>query len=142
MARVRIELPNLFDFSTEIPVMVTDLVPGSHMGADRVLSLVLEAMARFLRDIGSTSRHRIEDVEFIMADATTVYSSEARYGDVLNIEVAVRDFERTSCNFYYRLSNSDSGHEVARVKSGLLFFDYKQKKAQPVPEAFRARFSK
>jgi 4-hydroxybenzoyl-CoA thioesterase len=75
----------------------------------------------------------------IMLDAVVVYRSEAFHGDVLHVEVALSDPQATGCDFLYRMSNLVTRKEVARVKTGMAFFDYTRHKVVPMPAAFRAR---
>jgi acyl-CoA thioester hydrolase len=101
-----------------------------------VLALAQEARVRFLRSHGWSEKD-VGGVGIIMTDAVVVYRSEAFYGDVLVIDVAVRDLERIGCDFLFRMTSRGSGVEVARVKTGVVFFDYAARKTRPVPEDFR-----
>ena len=60
---------------------------------------------------------------------------------MLTVEVAVTDFNRYGCDFVYRMSEKTSGREVARAKTGIVFFDYARRAIQPVPPAFRELFA-
>ncbi len=71
-----------------------------------------------------------------MADSVIVYKSEAFPGETLAIEVGVTDFSRHGCDFVYRVTEKTSGREVARAKTGIVFFDYPQRKVQKVPQLF------
>jgi 4-hydroxybenzoyl-CoA thioesterase len=137
MSRVRLELPERFQFTTEISLRVSDINYGGHLGNDAVLSLAQEARMRFLRSHGWTEQD-VTGVGLIMTDAVVVYRSEAFYGDVLTIEVAVADIGQLGCDFLFRMVNRGSGQEVARVKTGVVFFDYAKRKPSPVPAEFRS----
>ncbi len=139
MARVRIDLPSTFHFTTELVIRIGDINYGGHLGNDSVLSLVHEARVRFLKEHGYTE-HNIEGVGIIMADATIVYKAEGFYGDILTVDVAIGEFQNASCEFYYRLSNRESGAELARAKTGIVFYDYEKKKTVSVPAGFRKKF--
>lgn len=52
MAKIKIELPNRFSFSTLIPVRITDINYGGHVGNDTVLSILHEARVQFLNHFG------------------------------------------------------------------------------------------
>jgi 4-hydroxybenzoyl-CoA thioesterase len=54
------------------------------------------------------------------------------------VEVAAADFGPCGCDFLYRMTEEQSGREIARVKTGLAFFDYAKKKIAKMPERFRA----
>ncbi len=136
MSRLRLDLPDQFLFTTEIPLRVSDINYGGHLGNDAVLTLAQEARARFLASHGWSEKD-VAGRGIIMTDAAVVYRSEAFYGNVLTIDVTVADLSEIGCDFLFRMTNKASGKEVARVKTGIVFFDYATRKPQPVPEEFR-----
>ena len=48
MARVKLQLPEAFTFSTDLDVRVSDVNYGNHLGNDRMVTLLHEARLRFL----------------------------------------------------------------------------------------------
>ncbi len=140
MARLKIDLPSQFHFTTELVVRITDINYGGHLGNDSVLSLIHEARVRFLKEHGYTE-HNIEGKSIIMADAIVVYKAEGFHGDILTVDIAVGEFQNVSCNFDYKLSNRESGSEVARARTGIVFYDYTAKKTVSVPAGFRKKFA-
>lgn len=139
MARIKIEMPDKFVFSTDIPVRITDLNYGRHLGNDAVLSIIHEARVQFLNASGY-SEENIEGVGILMADAAIVYKSEAFYNDMLRIEIAVSEFSKRGCDLIHRITLTETGKDVAHVKTGIVFFDYSTRKTVRVPDAFRNRF--
>lgn len=129
-------MPGAFLFTTEVTLRVSDINYGGHLGNEAVLSLAQEARMRFLKSYG-WSELDVEGVGIIMTDAVVVYRSEAFYGDVLAIEVAVAEMQELGCDFLFRMANRASGKEVARVKTGIAFFDYAKRKLSSVPSEFR-----
>jgi hypothetical protein len=51
--------------------------------------------------------------------------------------VTVADFNKYGCDLYYLLSNKDTAVEIAHAKTGIVFFDYGERKVLTVPEGFR-----
>ena len=138
MGRVKLQLPAKFPFHTEIPIRISDINYGGHLGNDAVLSIVHEARIQFLRNLGY-SEFDIEETGIIMTDAVIVYASEGYYGDVLTVEVGTADFQLTHCDFIFRLTNTTTQKEVARVKTGIAFFNKQTRKISAVPDAFRTK---
>ncbi|MGD9899336.1 MAG: acyl-CoA thioesterase [Calditrichaceae bacterium] len=136
MARIKLDKPEKFIFQTEIPVRITDLNYGNHLANDAILSIVHEARVRFLNHF-SYSEDNIEGAGIIMGDAAIIYKSEGFYGDVLIIDMAVTDFSRKSCDFFYLVKNKSDGREVALVKTGIVFFDYQLRKPVSIPDKFK-----
>jgi acyl-CoA thioester hydrolase len=56
---------------------------------------------------------------------------------MLSIEVGAADFQLTYCDIIFRLTNTTTKKEVARVKTGIAFFNKETRKIAPVPDAFR-----
>ena len=140
MARTKLDLPEIFDFSTDIPVRITDINYGGHLGNDSLLSLLQEARLQFLQKYAYSEKD-VEGRGIIMLDAVVVYRSEAFYGDTLSIEVAVAEVSGHGCDLIYRVTQKNSGKEVARAKTSVAFYDYEKRKVVEVPEGFRSRFS-
>ena len=138
MPRIKIVLPNKFIFRTEIQIRITDINYGGHLGNDSLLSIIHEARVRFLQYLGY-SESNVEGNGIIMIDAGVQYKSEGFYGDELLIEIAVNDFTEIGCDFVYRLTNKNSKKEIALAKTGIVFFDYKNKKIVPVPIKFKSK---
>jgi len=137
MARIKLELPDTFAFETELPVRITDINYGQHLGNDALLSLLHEARVRFLNS-HSLSEVDVGGCGLIMTDAVIIYKAQAAYGDVLRIQIAVQDFGALGCDLVYRATNRATGAEVARAKTGLVCLDYTRNKPVRAPEKFRA----
>jgi acyl-CoA thioester hydrolase len=133
MARMKLDIPSRIQFTTELNVRISDVNYGGHLGNDAVLSLIHEARVQFLNHFGYSEKD-IEETGIIMADSVVIYKSEAFHGDILQVDISVGDFQNASCNFYYRISNRETGKEVARAKTGIVFFDYARKKSVSVPK--------
>ena len=135
MVRVKLDMPSVYPFKTELTVRITDINYGGHLGNADVLALIHEARVRFLKSYGY-SETDIEGFGSIMLDATVVYRSQAFAGDVLEIEVAAHGFDRMGCDVFYRITNKATGAEVALAKTGISLFDYKNQKRVSPPETF------
>ena len=131
MERFTIVLPEKFNFTTEIPVLINDINIGNHVGNDAFVRYINETCRRFLDAFDIPKR-------IIMADLGIIFKSEAFYGDVLRCEAAVSIHTKHSCHFYYRMSKSKTGKEILRARARVTFFDYTQKKPVEVPERIRS----
>ena len=140
MARINIKLPDKFVYSTQIELRISDINYGGHLAHDSILSITHEARVRFLNSLGYTERN-IEGPGLILSDAALVYKSEAFYGQTLLVEIAVTDFSKYGCDLIYKLSDKENLKEIARAKTGIVFFDYKKRGICRVPKKFKATFS-
>lgn len=136
MARIKLDMPDNYLFSTELAVRINDINYGGHLGNDAVLSMVHEARLRFLKHYHYTEMD-VEGSSIIMTDSAIVYKAEGFHGDRVQVDVTVADFNKYGCDLYYLLSNKDTAVEIAHAKTGIVFFDYEERKVQTVPEGFR-----
>jgi len=141
MARIKLDMPDNYLFSSEMAVRIGDINYGGHLGNDAVLSLIHEARVRFLRQYGYTEMD-VEGFGIIMTDSAIVYKAEGFYGDRVQIDVTVADFNKYGCDLYYLLSNKETAVEIAHAKTGIVFFDYDARKVVTVPEPFRSNLMK
>lgn len=139
MARVKIELPKLFDFDTEVQVSINDINAGGHLGNHSLVAILNEAHLRFLEAKGFPESV-VDGRAFINSDLAIVYRSQAYHRDVLRIEVAIANFHEYGCDILYRVTNKQTGKQVAVARTGMLFFDYEGNKIAGVPERFRSVF--
>jgi acyl-CoA thioesterase FadM len=139
MTRVKLVLPEKFLFSTDIQVRISDINYGNHLGNDAVLALVHEARLQCLKAHGF-SELDVGGRGLMLTDAIIVYKSQGFYGDVLVIHVAIADFNKYGCDFFFKIERKDNGREIARAKTGIVFFDYAKQKIATVPDVFSATF--
>ena len=138
MARVKLDLPDVFDFRVDLDVRVSDINYGNHLGNDRMVTLLHEARLRYLRhfDFGEFN---IGGFGLMVTDLVVTFKAESFVGDMLTFEVAVTDFNKYGCDFIYRVSNADQDKMVAEAKTGIVFFDYDERKLAKVPPVFVQR---
>ena len=140
MARIQIELPEQFHFATEITLYLSHMNYGGHLDNALLLTVVSEARVRFFQSLGYTELD-VEGVGIIVSDAALQYRSEAFHGEVMVVRMAAADFGRKGCDFLWCMNERSSQREVARGKTGLVFFDYATRQTAPVPPAFRTRLT-
>lgn len=135
MARIRLQLPETFSFSSVIPIRITDLNYGGHVGNDAILSLLHEARVQFLRARGYEELN-VAGVALIMSDVAIEFKKEVFYGTFLKAHVTAGDFSRVGFELYYKLTDDAGGPEtpIAFAKTGMVCFDYSAKKIVAVPE--------
>jgi 4-hydroxybenzoyl-CoA thioesterase len=138
MARIRIELPAQFAFSTEITLYLSHMNYGGHLDNALLLTVVSEARARFFQSMGYTELD-VEGVGIIVSDAALQYRSEAFHGEVMVVGMRAADFGDKGCDLLWRMSEKTAGREVARGKTGIVFFDYRTRQVTQTPASFRAR---
>ncbi|WP_114777488.1 acyl-CoA thioesterase [Botryobacter ruber] len=137
MARVKVEIPADTAFKAHIPVRITDLNYGNHLGNDALLSILHEARVQLLAHFGYTELE-MGGASLIMADVAISYKGESFYGDVLTINMAFADLSKYGFDITYHVFNQH-GKEIARAKTGMLCFDYTTRKLTALPEEVKAK---
>lgn len=134
MARINLELPPTFSFSTTIPVRITDINYGGHAGNDSILSMIHECRFQYLHSRGYTELN-FEGVGLIMADVAIEFKAEIFYGDQLKACITATEFLRSSFDLYYKFEKLSSSGEVVvvKAKTGMICYDYTQKRIVSVP---------
>jgi YbgC/YbaW family acyl-CoA thioester hydrolase len=138
MGRIRIHLPEPFGFSAKIPIRITDLNYGNHVGNDTVLSLIHEARMQFLGSLGYTEM-KLEGVSLIMSDVAIEFRSELFYGDMVTAWVKAGELARAGFDIYYKLMKEDK--LVAIAKTGMVCYDYDIKKIVSLPARAKEKLS-
>lgn len=141
MTRVKIELPDQFPFTTLIPVRITDINYGGHVGNDTILSVIHEARMQFLRHYGYTEMN-FSGTGMIMSDVMIEFKHELFYGDIISASVAMTDISKVSFAFYYKFEKMTTDHPViiAIARTGMVCYNYEAKKIAPVPEEIKVQF--
>ena len=140
MPRIQYSLPEQFVFSTDMQIYTSHINWGGHLDNAQLLTLVSEARVRFFQWLGYTEG-QIEHCSIVVGDMLVQYKSEAFHGETLNISMAANDFHAFGCDLVWCMHEALSGREVARGKTGIVFFDYTERRKAPVPAGFRRRFA-
>jgi acyl-CoA thioesterase FadM len=135
VARVKLVLPEAFTFETVLDVRVTEINYGNHVGNDSMVSLLHEARLRFLRSMGF-SEFNIGGLGLMVTDLMVEFKSESFVGENLKFEVGINDFNKYGCDFIYRVTCADEGRLVTVAKTGIVFFDYDERKIAKIPKKF------
>ena len=135
MPRTKLLLPDNFNLTTNLPVRITDLNYGGHVGNDAILSLIHEIRVQFLRHHGYDELN-LAGVGLIMADVTIEFKQELFYGEILRASVAAAEFSRIGFDLYYKLEKQtgEKWVSVTHARTGMVCYDYSLKKIAAVPK--------
>lgn len=135
MARIKIDLPETFHFSCKIPVRITDINYGGHVGNDTVLSILHEARMQFFKNFGYTEMN-FGGTGLIMSDVAIEFKSELFYGDIVIASVTAGEISKVGFDIIYKIEkHADDKIKIAALaKTGMICYDYKKKRIVAVPE--------
>jgi acyl-CoA thioester hydrolase len=136
MARIKIDMPGHFSFVTYMPIRITDLNYGGHVGNDMILTIIHETRVQFLQHHGY-KEFDMEGAGLIMSDVAIEFKNEIFYGDKIKAFVVAGEFSKVSFDIFYKLEKETSEKNilVANAKTGMVCYDYELKKIVTVPGA-------
>lgn len=126
--RIKINFTKPFIFSFSIPVRISDINYGGHVGNDSILSLIHEARMAFFKQWNFTELNA-GGVGLIMADSVIQYKGEAFHGDQLLIEIYVDNLSSIAFDLFYKISTvrDEKTIDIAYAKTGMVCYDYEKK---------------
>lgn len=137
MAKESLIIPDHFLFRVFIPVRITDLNYGNHLGNDSMAALLHEARVQWLQSMGYTELS-VEGVSLIMAALQIYFKKEAFYGDVLSISLFWGEHSAAGFSLYYVVETirNEETSLIAKAKTDMVFFRYDQRKVSAMPTIF------
>ncbi|HLX92022.1 MAG TPA: thioesterase family protein [Puia sp.] len=141
MARIKLNLPDHYSFVAYIPVRITDINYGGHVGNDIFLSILHEARVQYLGYYGF-KEFGIGGFGLIMTDVAIEFKSELFYGDKIKASVSAGEFSKIGFDIFYKLEkeSAEKFTLVARAKTGMIFYDYATRKIKDMPKDFESAF--
>jgi acyl-CoA thioester hydrolase len=138
MARIKLTIPGNIIASLIIPVRITDINYGNHLGNDSLVSIIHEARVQWLQK-NNYSELNVAGVGLIMSDLAIEYISESFYGDDLQINISPGEISRVSFELYYtvQVTRNEKLIFIAKAKTGMVCYDYTAKKVAAVPEKLK-----
>jgi acyl-CoA thioesterase FadM len=140
MGRVKIEMPDVFLDTISIPIRIGDINYGNHLGNDSLVSLIHESRVQWLSK-DSYSELDIEGSSIIMSELVVNYLNESFYGDILQVRLYLGEISTVGFEIFYQVfaKRQDREIEIARVKTGLVFYNYSLKKIASIPSVFKVK---
>lgn len=128
-------MPAVFTFKTMIPVRITDINYGGHVGNHAILSILHEARIQYLKYYGYTELD-LNGISLIMRDVCIEFKRELFYGDKVIASVAANEFSRVAFEMYYKLETEYQNENVivATARTGMVAYDYANRKIIAIPE--------
>lgn len=133
MARVKLTIPQPTIAEVQVPVRITDINYGNHLGNGAIVDILHEARMQWLRGYGFTELD-VAGCGLIMADLAIEFKAEGFYGDSVLVKLACGEISRVGFDLYYGLwvTRGEQTLLLARAKTGMVCFDYAQKKVVAV----------
>ncbi len=133
MPQPKINFPTTTQYTCTIPIRITDLNYGNHVGNDAVVSLLHEARVQYLHHL-HYSELNVQGVGLILVDLAVQYKLQMHYGNLITIHIAVQDITSRGFTLYYKLCNEQAAL-TALATTTMLCYDYATQKVAHLPTA-------
>lgn len=140
MPRIQLTLAQRYPFVTEIQIYISHVNQGGHLDNAQLLTLVSEARVRFFKSLGYFESG-VEGSLIVVGDIVAQYKSEGFHGETMRVEMAPADFNKYGFDLQFRMSEKETGREVALGKIGIVFITPENRKVSLVPVAFMNRMN-
>jgi acyl-CoA thioester hydrolase len=136
MARIKIDIPENKLAQVKIPVRISDINYGNHVGNDAFVSIIHEARMQWLQQQGYTELD-FAGVGLIMSDLAIEFKNESFYGDIIEVAIYSGETARVSFELFYQLSAIRNNTKIilANAKTGMISYSYENKKPVSLPES-------
>ena len=135
MSRVKLAPLENYRFSYQTSIRITDLNYGAHLGNDSVVTLLHEARARMLHQLGLKETDLGDGkTGFVQADLVVNYYQEGFAFEDIDIELDVSDIGPKHFRMCYRFIKN--GQTMILAETGMVGFDFDARKAAPLPDSF------
>lgn len=142
MARLKIELPSKPISSFHIPVRITDINYGNHVGNNSIVEIVHEARVQFLKQY-NFSELDVAGTSLIMSELCVEFKNESFYNDLLEVKIFAGELSRVGFELFYEISvkRNETSVIIALAKTGMVCYNYKIKKVEAVPDELKSILS-
>lgn len=129
MARIKIEMPAARLAAISIPVRISDVNYGNHVGNDAFVAIIHEARLQWLQQKGF-SELNFDGAGLIMSDLAIEFKQESFYGDTIVVNIYAGEISRVSFELYYQLTTARNNADIllANAKTGMICYNYQAKK--------------
>lgn len=139
MARLKIELPEKLVATVTIPVRITDINYGNHLGHNSLVEIIHEARVQFLNQHGFTELN-VAGTALIMKELLVEFINESFYNDLLEISIFSGEITGVSFELFYEIAVNRNERKmiIALAKTAMVCYNYEMKKVRPVPPRLKS----
>lgn len=138
MARLKLHIEGKELASFQIPVRITDINYGNHVGNNAIVEIIHEARVQFLQLYGFTEL-KAGGTALIMSELSVEFKKESFYADILKVSIYCGEMSRVGFELLYRISVERDGETIfiANAKTGMVCYDYAKRVTESIPEGLK-----
>lgn len=119
-------------FETDVPIRFRDLDAMGHVNNAVALTLLETGRLRFVAEV--LGAVRVEDIGFVLAEATCRYRIPILLQDKVRIRMHIADVSRSAFRFRYELFDPGDGRVFAEAETVQVGYDYRKGTTKPFPQ--------
>lgn len=124
-------------YETDISLRFGDIDSMGHVNNAVAMTLFELGRARFFADVLGVER--VEDYEFILAEAAVRYRIPILLQDRVRVRMFITDVARSSFRFRAELFDPRDGRVYTEAETVQVMYDYAAGRPKPIPAEFRER---
>ena len=138
MGRIKLQIPKNSLGKFLIPVRITDINYGNHVGNNAIVEIIHEARIQFLLSHQFTE-FDAGGIALIMNELVVEYMNESFYNDQLLVNIFCGDITRVSFELFYDISVNriDANINIARAKTSMVGYNYAEKKVAAITDELK-----
>ena len=121
-------------YETDIPLRFGDIDAMGHVNNAVTLTLFELGRAKFFAEV--LGMNRVEDIEFILAEATVRYRLPILLQDAVRLRMCVTDISRSAFRFRCELFDPRDGRVYTEAETVQVMYDYRTGRPKPVTAGF------
>ena len=138
MKKLIIEIPLTVWHRCNFQIKEEDINESDHMGNERILHHANLVRYNFFESLNLLPPD--EEHGFIIVNHSIVYKSEGFLGDTVVCEAGVTNPTECSFDLIFHFIKSSAQKTLAVVRSGLVYFDYQNRKIRHLPDKYLSLF--
>ncbi len=131
-----VSFPRAMSFTIEIPVRFRDIDGMQHVNNAVYFTYMEQARSEWYRQLMGIQS--VAEFDFILAHASCDFQASIGFGEPVVVTAKLTKIGTSSFRFAYELKGKESGTLFATGESVQVCYDYKARKAVPIPPKFRA----
>lgn len=141
MPRIKLDPQDYYPHVYETTLEVTDLNYGNHMGNDALVGILHRARVHFLKDLDAGEKNLGDGATgILLTDLVVNYKGEGFLFDRLTVESAIGELRPKGFRMFHRIT-SGPNRLIALAETGIVAFDYQQRKVAQIPETFVSKIA-
>lgn len=139
MARLKINIPQKSIASFIIPIRITDINYGNHVGNNALVEIIHEARVQFLNQYGLAEINAAGS-SLIMSELLIEYKKEAFYKDELTVSISSGEISRVGFELFYSITATRDSQliTIAHAKTGMVCYNYQTKRVETITEELKS----